>query len=366
MRKATYYLIAFILFSNAIQAQQFTAIVADEATKKPIADVFVFLANSSIGTTSNEEGIFTLKQSYVGEGSVLVFSHLNYELLSIELDKAQLGKDTFFLTATNLNLTAVEVVKKKSSRLRTRRLKRFKDAFLGKERRLVKIINPDIILFKEEDNQLIAEARSPLEIENKRLGYKISFYLEDFKLDNDTDDLFYKGNAFFQELKGKKKELAKFKRNRKKYYEKTSRIFFVQLVEKRLKKEDYDLGFSALNSQREFVNYEPITLDSLEIKQSEIDKYIIKTKGYFTVISNLNNPKIQGKPSYFSQDIENKKREKDNRPVSYLKSKTNEIIVNKYGRILNPLEIEEYGHWAEYRVAAMLPFDYLPRKNKGD
>ena len=45
-------------------------------------------------------------------------------------------------------------------------------------------------------------------------------------------------------------------------------------------------------------------------------------------------------------------------PISYLRSKTGKIIVNRFGKILNPDDVEEVGYWANMRTATLLPTDY--------
>jgi len=229
----------------------------------------------------------------------------------------------------------------------------------------VKILNPEVLIFREEENMLIADASAPLKIENKRIGYSLDFYLEKFNLDQNTDDLFYKGNAYFQALDGNTTELAKYDRNRKQIHQKTSRRFFAELIRKKAKEEDYAVGFSALNyQQREFTNYQPAVFDSIKIRTLENGKYAIAIRGFLTITCKNEkfieeNPKSQPTSGFSSSPrVKVVKKEEYRRATSYLRSKTNQIIVNKYGRILNALDVEEYGYWAEQRVAFLLPFDY--------
>ena len=352
------------LVLRGLQGQTINATVADASTGEGIPFVFVFLANSSVGATTDEKGAFRLDLDLQGEQGALVFSHLNYELQTIILDDAALKKDTFFLALNPVELEQVQVAEKYKPRFRTKWLKKFSEAFLGAtpEKKLIKIVNPEILLFREEDKKLTAMANEPLVITNKLLGYKIDFYLETFELDLVTDDLLYKGSAYFKEIEGGRKELAKFKRNRKKTYQKTSRRFFADLVKRRASEEDYAVGFSALNPNREFIAYQPAAFDSIRVNKLPEDRYVIKVKGYFTVaykkeIVNRKPPKSNFGPKVA---LKNKPaNEEENSPAtSYYRSRTDEILVNRRGIVLNPLEVEEFGYWADQRIGLMLPFDY--------
>ena len=365
MEKKINLLLFFIcVLSITTRSQTIKAVVADQETGESIPYAFVFWANSSTGTSTDDSGAFQLDLKE-NDQNTLVFSHLNYELLTIELTAQKRLPDTFFLVPSGVVLGEIKVVGKSRSRIRARWLKKFKTAFLGTstEQKSVKILNPEVLIFKEEEYMLFAEASAPLEIENKQIGYNLDFYLEKFQLDQSTDDLLYKGNAYFKVLEGNTKELEKYEKNRKQIYQKISRRFFAELIQKKAKEEDYAVGFSALNyQQREFTNYQPTVFDSIKIRKLEHGKYVIEIRGFFTITCknekfSEENPKPP--PTLgFSPRVKVVKKEENRLATSYLRSKTNQIIVNKYGRILNALDVEEYGYWAEQRVAFLLPFDY--------
>ena len=350
---------------NMLQGQNLQAVVADESTGEGIPFAFVFLANSSVGATTDERGVFSLDLDLDGEPGALVFSHLNYELRTIELDGAALRTDTFFLALNPVELEQIQVEEKYRPRFRKKWLKRFNEAFLGvtPEKGQVVIANPEVLFFREEDKKLTAAASEPLIVENKLLGYQVDFFLQTFELDLVTDDLLYEGSAYFKEMEWPhRKQKAKVKRNRKKTYQKTSRRFFSDLVQGRAKEEDYAIGFSALTPDREFIAFQPASLDSIAVRSLENDRFAIDVKGYFTVaykkeIVNRKLPRSQFGPG---MAVKNKAaKEGENSPAtSYFRSRTGRILVNHKGIILNPLEVEEFGYWADQRMGLMLPFDY--------
>lgn len=346
------------------KAQTIRAVVADRTTKAPISDVFVFLSNSSIGTATDESGTFELSLQETKE-IVLVFSHINYELLTLEIADAAITRDTFLLQPNQVELNEAVVVERSRSGLRNRRLKAFSKAFLGEDTKdkQVQINNPDVLLFRQAKDRLIAAAKEPLIIENRELGYTVQFYLEAFEL-FDNGDLYYKGNTFFEPMEGTPKELATYQKNRYSIYRKSSRSFFSDLVQQQLDSTTYMMGFSHLDDNQNFVNFSPINPSKL-IFQSEREEtsYEIIIQQFLTVINQ--DILVEGEappPSKAEMNSYSKQfaAKGPQHATSYLRSKTNKIVVNKFGKILNPSDIEEYGYWAGLRVSALLPSDYAP------
>jgi len=357
-------LLLFFIICSSVQGQVLKAIVADQNSHRPIADAFVFIENSSNGTATNQAGEFELNVKGNKQLNI-VFSHLNYQTSVLKWKSGDVLRDTFFLIPQEINLQEVSVTQKANPRLRKRRLKRFTTAFLGPDvnPNLVKILNPEALLFKEEDQQLIAECNEPLQIENRKLGYIVQFYLEEFELSNENEDLRYKGRVFFQPMEGNTKAIAKFKRNRRKAYLISSNYFFTQLVQGNIDIEVYEIGFAAINSNSEVVAYKMTAPDSLNIEKLDDYTYAIAVKEYLSVRNKSakiqsGNTEDQSFASSFSTDIAPLSKVQNEIAVSYLKSTTGFILVNSYGRILNPTDIEEYGYWANQRIAALLPFDY--------
>ena len=363
-QKITLFLLIFIGFGNLF-SQSIGAIVADKDSRQPIADVFVFFDNSSTGDITDLQGKFTLNRSDY-QNVTLVFSHLNYELLSVA-DKKNFP-DTIFLTSRNVLLEEAVVVEKKvKKRIRSRWLKRFRTEFLGEDydNDLVKLLNPEVLLFQSNKGVLTVKTHEPLLIENRFLGYMVSFYLEDYKSYQDGD-LLYHGKVFFKELEGTKKERARYNRNRSKIYEKSSRKFFADLVQQKLDGQNYEIGFAVFNPKGEIVNYEQMPVDSISIKEIHKGAFEISINRILTVTNNQTKIQQAGRKQrgVLGNSIGNFKQTQNNIPRSYLWSKEGRIVVNKFGAILNSSEVEESGYWASLRVATLLPFDKLIKPKK--
>lgn len=199
------------------------------------------------------------------------------------------------------------------------------------------------------------------------MGYQIKFFLQSFELYKNSD-LLYNGKVFFKEIADTKKEQARFKRNRKKVFQKTSRHFFASLINPNIDKTFFEVGYSIFNNNGDFSNFEPINIDSIEIREVRKNKYEITLKGILTVLNG--DLKLQqqvsqaGFSNNFSSGISNFKETPNNLARSYLWSRQQRIIVNQFGTILNPQEVEEAGYWASLRIASLLPFDYEIKQQK--
>ncbi|MEM8524466.1 MAG: carboxypeptidase-like regulatory domain-containing protein [Bacteroidota bacterium] len=361
--KAFFLFTVLFLYLSTAQSQVLKMTVADQNSRQPIADAFVFIENSSNGTATNQEGEFELDVKG-NRQLTIVFSHLNYQTAVLNWRSDNVKKDTFFLMPKEVSLQEISVVQKANPRLRKRRMRRFIAAFLGPDvhPKTVRISNPEVILFTEKNEQLIAAASEPILVENQKLGYIVQFYLEEFEL-SPNEDLRYKGRAFFQPIEGNKKTLAKFKRNRRKAYLTSSNHFFKQLVEGEMDSDVYELGLATINFSNGIAEYQAIVPDSLNIEQLDDYTYSIPIKAYLSVKNKrakIQKEKVEGQSfaSSFSTDIAPLSKAQNEVAVSYLKSATGFILVSSEGRILNPLDIEEYGYWTNQRIAALLPFDY--------
>ncbi len=127
---------------------------------------------------------------------------------------------------------------------------------------------------------------------------------------------------------------------------------------------NYEVGYSVFNKTGQIVNYEPMSIDALEIKEVRKDVYEIAINRILTITNNQSKIKqagIRNMGTTLDSRVGDFKQTQNNIPRSYLWSKEGRIVVNKYGTILNPLELEEAGYWSSLRVASLLPLDYKVR-----
>lgn len=88
-----------------------TGVIKDKENRKELENVNISVVGSSIGTVSNEDGVFSLKVSKATAGRGLVFSHVGYlnSHLSIETIEKQSDRLTIWMTPTAQMLDEVHV-----------------------------------------------------------------------------------------------------------------------------------------------------------------------------------------------------------------------------------------------------------------
>lgn len=194
-----------ILFSATGQ-NELTGQVLDSLTRQPVPFANVFFANTSIGTVTDDQGGFVLRNFKSGKYDLIV-SFVGYKKFEKSLtfsEQAQTLNVVLKPEATQLN----EVVVSPDFTQRASDLKRFEKYFIGENRNAstCKIINEKtLVVYQDEDrNALIAFARSPLEIRNEALGYKLIYDLENFEINFTSLTQNYSGTPRFEELTPKK------------------------------------------------------------------------------------------------------------------------------------------------------------------
>ncbi len=192
--------IALLIFTICAKAQVVNGKVVDAANGKPVANASIYLKGLSRGTISNAQGEFILKTtesktpliiSYVGYRSDTLLNYSD-KLLTIKLEP-------------HANELTEVVINKGDGISRERKLKIFIREFIGSNSKDCIINNPDDVnlRYKTSTKILEGEATKPLLIYNKKLGYKITFYLSSFfhclEGSSDAIQTFYKGNYSFEE-----------------------------------------------------------------------------------------------------------------------------------------------------------------------
>jgi hypothetical protein len=169
----------------------------------PLAGVSVYLSLTSKGVTTSNEGEFKLKNLPEGKYD-LVVSAIGYEPKVISVSSNNYSGN-LQISLTKRVAELAEVVVQATDKNGWRKYgKYFFDNFIGTTRnaKFCKIINRDVIRFRfsEKNNRLTAKADEPIIIENRILGYRISFQLIEFTADFNTDVVSYYGYPFFSDL----------------------------------------------------------------------------------------------------------------------------------------------------------------------
>ena len=333
---------------SSLVAQSLELQLLDQETQEPVNDAFVFIASTSIGSSSDEEGRVELDIQGLGQVE-LVISHLNYQLKSLILQAGDVLPTTLYLQPQTLDMDEV-VVKSSASEKRAQWMRQFEYAFLGplNIRNKVKIQNSKVLLFSEDEEGLKAEAMDYIDVANESLGYRLRFYLDTFLIDT-LGDVRYAGKVFFQEAI-EKRNSRRISKARGRAFRNGKEHFFRWLTQDAQDRnhKTFMIGKASLNEVARQLDYEKIAVDDLELNRGLwVDTLVIQD---YLVVT---NPRLTTRAPIWSLPFRLRRR-----ASSMLRSRSGKILISRSGEILNPQDIEEYGHWTAQRVGELMPLDF--------
>ena len=245
-------LIPFLLAPFFLFAQQKYALTGSVVEKgsTAIPGASVFIEGTTMGTQADANGLYTLKNIPAGRYR-LVASLVGYvpKMIFIEVP----GKITvynFILEEDNKTLAEVRVVGSQDKTWE-KQFRAFERGFIGEsyDRKEVYITNREVVDFTENKEVFTAVASQPLQIINKSLGYKITYFMYNFERTNSLTS--FKGLDSFQELVPEDtRQERRWNRNRVEAYEGSIKHFLKSLVDNRLEEE----GFNAFLLKPEYLN----------------------------------------------------------------------------------------------------------------
>jgi hypothetical protein len=176
--------------------------VISEENQKPLPSVSVYLDNTSIGTTTNEQGLFILRGIPQGKFR-LVITSIGYNTFDSLIDSRKLNSGCVILLKTNTQELEGFSVLPPDPDGWEKYGKYFKALLLGTTQNSndCQLLNPQVVKFRlNTDNTLSAFAREPLQVTNYALGYDIQYKMEEFSVNLNTGVVSYSGFAFYKDL----------------------------------------------------------------------------------------------------------------------------------------------------------------------
>lgn len=324
-----------ICTSFAIKAQTITGTVLDATTQKPLETVAVYFDNTTIGTTTDENGRFTITYTDAIK-SGLIFSYLGYETLMVSDYRSKTSFN--IVLRPSINELDTVVINEDDGLTRQQKLRIFKREFLGQTEigRRCKIENEDDIYlrYNASSQTLIAQSKRPLIIRNKGLKYLVTYDIVDFEIqfrhvepENDIFSVYgvgFSGTAFYEDLMTNKRS-KRTKKLRQKTFEGSVHHFMRALYNKQLEEQGYTIFFDKFKVK--WPSYIKVNrVDNSDLKSAEltVDK-----------VSILYNGKQSG-----------------------LTTKTNPFYIDKYGNHSPVNRVLLSGEMAFQRVGDILPLDY--------
>lgn len=272
-RNTSILLFLLISISTVSLGQIVTGNVLDNSNSNPISDATVYINGTIIGTSTNTNGVFTLKN--VNFPCKLVVSRVGYELKIINLDSYNPERITILLKEKTVHLSEVSIIGKST---RDKNVEIFRKYFLGSDEwskkiilknesvlnfkhytDTVKILNEDFNILNEEmkyvnsgyDDSVIrsrtrkifsVKATTPVVLDLPTLGYKLSIDLVGFYLVETPKNTIcrYLGYYYYQPYNHVSKTAErKFQQNRAEAFNNSREHFCKSLFNNKLMQNGY-------------------------------------------------------------------------------------------------------------------------------
>jgi len=217
-----------------------TGKVTSADLQMPLAKASVFLSNATYGTSTETDGSFALRGLKPGQYE-LVVSYVGYDsyhkTLMVGASPINLNIE---MHLKSIGLTEISVSAHKFSK---ENYAMFLKYFLGTSAnaRQCKILNPKVIDLNYRKNDKILEGHSDdfIIIENRALGYRLKYLLEEFKFDGVENIVSIGGQPLYEDLPGSKSQLAKWKAKREDTYYGSSMHFYRSLIKNDLESQGF-------------------------------------------------------------------------------------------------------------------------------
>jgi hypothetical protein len=316
-------IIHFVAYNQVIKGK-----ILDKETGNPVFSAAVYFNGTSAGTLSDAEGNFRLDVSKFSSMPLSV-SAVGY--YSVSLPKFSVSEPNIIhLNSRTFELDEVVVSDKSHARERRNNLMIFRDIFLGttENSHFCKISNENDLRFtySSDKDTLKAFSIKPLLIDNKALGYKITYYLDKFEF-NIRDSIFLiNGDIIFREYPtaGNSKGNS-FDRKRKSAYL-GSRMHFLRTL---WFNEVDSTGYKFWNSARDTLAYRNL------VSEYDLHSKYLKYHGRIWIYY---HPAGEESLMIFLKDS---------------------IFFDPNG-FFEPNGIRWEGAMAKQRIGDMLPYDYSP------
>lgn len=355
--------ILLIAFVASLDAQTPRAVISgrviDATNGEALPNVNVFLAETSLGAATGTDGVFVIRNVPVGVYE-LVVSMVGYERRVLPLSLLEPGERQFDvrLQPTVIQTGTVEVVAKDPKEWR-KNFERFQKEFFSETRNAAqcRILNPEVLDFKVDGDLFEVAFHVPIMIENRALGYRIEFFIEEFRMEKYT--IQYRAKTRFDQLpQSSEREINLWSENRKRAYYGSRRHFLAALARGKTKEEGFEV--SAVPYIRPLSrNYQSARL------LVNPERYVLNTEHDFQ--KRLRFPDYL-QIVYTREGAEPNFQYAADPPAPYVETQVSWITMNRLtvlfdtaGNTLDPFSLKVLGYWAFERVAELLPLDYEPQ-----
>jgi hypothetical protein len=372
--------------------------IVESEENSPLPFANVFIDNSTLGVATELDGTFVINN--VPDRSFdLVVSYVGYEPRMINYTYDPDKADELLVIELNVDPKMLETIDvpyekpKKRERRERKLLQKFLTEFLGQgeNSKDCRIVNPEVFDIVElvSDNSYRVTADDIVFIENMALGYRISYYLDEFVFINGAQSI--KGQARFQELPPKsRRQNRQWESAREKSYNGSVSHFLNALIENNLKEEGFQVNivqFDSVTSEYSTTLNPPPIEEILTLTPTEDPfKYLMKTNSDIEITYTRETEDSEYVKQFRSQsksgtykytDRKSRSRiETGNQIVQvilqseesasqlYQKSvilfNNRQLIINYPGVFNNDDDVQYLGWWNWGGISEILPLDYNP------
>jgi hypothetical protein len=371
-------------------------VVVDAERKQPVPGASIFLSNTSIGTTANEQGLFTLS---IPQGKYdLIASSIGFETYSQTITSSDLPEKITIVLQTKAKELDAVIVEPFEKDGWEKWGNFFLENFIGTSgmAKDCKLQNKKAIKFRhsKKTNVLTAIALEPLLIENKALGYNIRYQLEEFTYNFKTHYLYYAGYPLFEPMMGGQVKKQRWVKARQNVYYGSMMHFMRSLYTNTIVQEDFEVyrlkkipnaekaRVKEANSKRiRMASTTNITINSMANDSSAYYDRILAQSDFIDVAGNT---KLTGDSIAYAVDNytagmdfndylliiykkgEAPKEYRQQFPKNSTAMMSQVTLINKRpieiqanGNYYLPADLLSLGYWAwSEKIATMLPFDY--------
>lgn len=331
--------------------------VVNAETGEPLLGVHVFLSGTKVGAVTNSGGYYELRNIPSGNYR-LVISIIGFGRVSKDLSipGGRTLREEFELKPVIYELG--EIYAGNLDEKWQKYLERFTPLFIGESEFAdsVRILNPEVLRFDTRWwGRFEAEALAPLEIENRALGYRIIYYLDEFTHSGTRTR--WDGEPLFMEMTpADSAQAAYWEANRRKAFMGSLRHFLISLVQGRAEDE----GFTIYNLRRETYGYSgrnKYRTSSARLLRTGEEDHILKMR--FSGQLEIVYSEAEEHPRYieWAGDLY---RSPNTVQTSYLELNERDITVDPDGEVKEPYGATRFGYFAFHRLADENPREYRP------
>ncbi|MNK48420.1 hypothetical protein D3C87_672490 [compost metagenome] len=243
----------FLSISNLCFAQySITGKVLNASNNLPLESATVFVNTTSYGTKTDKHGNFILHNVKAGYYE-LIFSMVGFRTYNAQVYVQHADKKVPTIILEEKVIPLIDVNITQTKKLGSRYIEMFKHEILGTSEfgKQCRIINPEVIKlnFDKEENKLTAYSTDFMIIDNKALGYRLKYLVENFERNEKTELISYVGYVLFEAMKGSEKQQQEWNEKRIEAYSGSLQHFLRSLLGNNINKYK-ETGFLVMTDTR--------------------------------------------------------------------------------------------------------------------